>query len=84
MPGQDTTYCYTEARDDADESLEGPGSLCKTRMWGCWEERTEMSVSDPKKERLWGEPEEGSLGNRGGQEGDIGGRSKFPEDNSYC
>lgn len=43
-----------------------------------------MSLCDPQKERMWSEPEEGSLGNRGGQEGDIGGRNKFPEDNSYC
>lgn len=39
-------------QDDSDGSLEGAGFLCKTRMWGCWEERTEMSVSDPKKERM--------------------------------
>lgn len=43
-----------------------------------------MSVSDPKKERMWSKPEEDSLGNRGGQEEDIGGRRKFPEDSSYC
>lgn len=83
-PGQDATYYYTETCDDPEESLEGSGSLCETRMWGCWEERTKMSVSDPKKERMWSKPEEGSLGNRGGQEGDIGGRNEFPEDNRYC
>lgn len=81
-PGQDTVYYHT--KDDFDGSLEIAGSLCKTRTWGCREEMTKMSVRDPQKERMWSEPEEGSLGNRGGQEGDIGGRSKFPEDNSYC
>lgn len=69
IPGQDTTYYDTEAWDDADESLEGTGSLCKTRMWGCWEERTEMSVSDPKKERVWGEPEKAPWGTEEGRKG---------------
>lgn len=51
-PAQDAMCYYTETQDDSDGSLESAGFLCKTRMWGCWEERTEMSVSDPEKERM--------------------------------
>lgn len=71
--------CSTETQDDSDGSLEGAGFLCKTRMWGCWEERTEMSVSDPKKERMGLSQRKAPLG-----EQRRAGRSKFPEHNSYC
>lgn len=60
--------CYTETQDDSDGSLEGAGFLCNTRMWGDVGKREQKCQSVTLEGKDGPKPEEGSLGNRGGQE----------------